>query len=197
MIEFIEKFKTWFFVLFVIIFAIGVWAAIHIYKEQPSGSGAIRLFSMDFLGSISKQVTRGLPFSNVTSPAQVTLEELGEISPVAGMVTIEKDTFTIQDRAVSTEYITIHASRRNAQAINISNWSLQSMITDTWIGIPQGTSHFTAGVVNEVEDILLEPGDTAIIATTESPIGVSFKVNECSGFKQHSNIYSRLANLMC
>lgn len=160
---------------------IAIWLVVVAF-QSASPRISTGLFQTDFLTSISRQVTSGLSFGTETSVPEVSLEELGEISPLAGMVTIEKDVLAIRDSAVANEYITISAHRRNANPINISNWSLQSMISDTWIGLPQGASTYVAGSVNEIGDIYLAPGESAVVATAASPVGVSFKVNACSGY---------------
>tara|TARA_B100000745_G_scaffold53689_2_gene31885 strand:+ start:4700 stop:5602 length:903 start_codon:yes stop_codon:yes gene_type:complete len=158
-----------------------VFMLVAAFKNNPQ-QGSLNLFQQNFLSAISQQVTGNLALTQIKSPAQVSLEDLGEISPVAGMVTIVQDVLTIRESDLEYEYIEIRANKRNAQPINISNWSIQSMVSDSWVSIPQGTRTYTAGVVNDIADIYLNPGESAIIATKVSPIGVSFRENSCSGF---------------
>lgn len=73
----------------------------------------------------------------------------------------------------NAEYIRIIASGLATGPIKISGLSLQGAYFDGNITLPRagGTT-----------DIILNPGDRAIIATGLSPIGVSFKVNSCSSY---------------
>ena len=162
-----------------------VWFSFQSLRNSLYTSDSIFDFlsgnSKNFL-SISDNIVTGLSFEKASRPAQVSLEELGEFSPVAGLVEIEKSPSTIQTDNLQDEYIILRALKTNAQPINISNWSLQSMVSDEWIGIPQGTPLYTIGEVNEVEDIYLRPGESAVISTSQSPVGVSFRINRCSGF---------------
>lgn len=48
--------------------------------------------------------------------------------------------------------------------------------------IPGGTKLPIPGLANEKEDIVLEPGQTAIISTGSSPNGLSFMTNLCTGY---------------
>lgn len=182
-----------------VIVAIAImWYVVQVFQTSPAANGsAARLFQTDFTSAISDQVTGTLISRNTTRPAEVTLEELGEFSPVAGMVEIvpEKETLAETDR--QHEYITIRARSTNAQPVNISNWSLQSMISDTWIGLPQGVELYVAGEVNERADIYLHPGESAIIATKASPVGVSFRVNRCSGFLGSTQRFEPSLRTLC
>ncbi len=165
-----------------ILIAIGMVFMLVTAFRSDTQQGSLNLLQQDFLSAISSQITSGLGLSQTKSAAQVSLEDLGEISPVAGMVTITQDAFTVRDSDLDYEHIEIRAHRKNAQPINISGWSVQSMISDAWVTIPKGTAEYTAGVVNGTSDIYLNPGESAIIATKASPVGVSFRENTCSGF---------------
>ncbi|MAJ97527.1 MAG: hypothetical protein CMI56_02850 [Parcubacteria group bacterium] len=139
-------------------------------------------FGADFFFPFPSEIMQSISFQDTTRVAQVSLEELGEFSPAQGLVEIEKNASYLDVSDVNDEYIVIRALETNAQPINISDWSLQSMVSDEWIGLPQGAPLYILGEVNEVQDIYLAPGDRAIISTSQSPVGVSFRVNRCSGF---------------
>jgi len=180
MIDTILKFKKTALFIGLVLLVVVIVIVVRAFQTPTLAGGSINLFNTTFLDAVSKQVLGGL--GGMQQSPIVSTEDLGEISPLAGMVTIEKDAFTVRDRTAETEYLTLRASVRNAQPINISNWSLQSLVSDTWIGLPQGAANFHAGVVNEIDDIYLNPGEKAIVATAISPVGVSFRVNDCSGF---------------
>jgi len=169
------------FIIIAVIIIASLWSVLKTFISSPESTSA-QLFEKDFLSSISDMVVGPLRTTDVNSPAEVTAEELGELSPVMGMVEIVSDTYTANDDRINFEYIEIRADKNNVQPINISNWSVQSMISDVWIGIPQAAELYVSGEVNELQDIYLRPGERAIIATKQSPVGVSFRVNRCSGF---------------
>ena len=120
----------------VVIGIIILWFGIQ-YLWNATQGNVTRVYKTDFIQRVTQHVTSGIPNNNFTSPAEVTLEELGEISPVNGMVEIIRDSSTMKDPEDQDEYIEIRARVDNAEPINISNWSIQSMVSDTWIGIPQ------------------------------------------------------------
>lgn len=82
----------------------------------------------------------------------------------------------------SQEYVEIEASYGNAQPVSISGWRIQSLKTGrvavigTAVETPLTGSEGTPGAV------VLRPGETVIIVSGRSPIGVSFRVNKCSGY---------------
>lgn len=184
------------FAVLVLIAVIILWQVFKAFQQQPEETNE-RLFETDFMSAISQQVTSGLALTDETSPAQVDIDELGEFSPVAGMVEIVSESETVSTEDVADEYIAIRAKETNAEPINISDWSLQSMISDIWIGLPQGTEIYVSGDVNEVNDIYLRPGETAIIATRRSPVGVSFRVNQCSGFLSETQEFNPRLRTQC
>ena len=47
---------------------------------------------------------------------------------------------------------------------------------------PQRTEIPTSGILNAPPDIVLEPGEDAIIISGRSPVGASFKENKCIGY---------------
>lgn len=181
-----------------LILALGVvWYVYQSLKENSASNPVAGFFQTDFVGTISEQVTSGLSLDNETSPPEIHLEELGEFSPVAGLVTFVKDEETALVDDVEYEYLEIRANADNAEALNISNWSIQSLVSDSWYGIPQGVEVYSAGQVNALEDIYLRPGESAIIATKASPVGVSFRVNRCSGYLSHTQSFEPRLSTRC
>ncbi|MBL4644356.1 MAG: hypothetical protein JKX80_00640 [Candidatus Pacebacteria bacterium] len=184
------------FIVLVIIALTVLWSVFKSFRESPT-SVTNTFFQTNFLSEITSLITGPLTVGSTRSPAEVDLDELGEFSPVAGMIEIVKDTDTVNVDDIFYEYVEIRANKDNAQPINISDWSLQSMISDTWIGIPQGTELYVAGEVNELQDIYLRPGESAIIATRQSPVGVSFRVNRCSGFLSDTQDFEPTLSSLC
>lgn len=79
------------------------------------------------------------------------------------------------------EYIIIQASSGNTDPINTSNWVLEKR-DGSRVSLGGATLLPKLGEINSQEEILLSPGDKAIVTTGESPIGTGFKLNKCMGY---------------
>ncbi len=80
------------------------------------------------------------------------------------------------------EYVQISVSSSAGVPVDITGWTLQSDATGNASPIPKGTETPTSGVVNAAQDIVLEPGNRAILISGQSPIGASFRENKCIGY---------------
>jgi len=107
-------------------------------------------------------------------------------SPITGEVVIENVSGTSVNATAAEQYVTIYAPSQNSAAVDISALSIKSVLSGAQESLGSGTSLPMAGQVNGTSDILLSPGQTAIVNVGESPIGVSFQENACVGFlSQH------------
>ena len=104
----------------------------------------------------------------------------GERSPYQELVTLRNTQTRTSD--FEREYLTLTASRNNERAVNISGWYLESVVTEERAALPDGTRVAKTGRVNPTAPIFLEPGERAFLLTSESPIGVSFLENDCTGY---------------
>lgn len=102
-------------------------------------------------------------------------------SPYAGKVEIVSQ-WSGPQHAPADEYVVIRAKQSNTERITISDWSLMSAVNKRTAYIGQGAEIYEPTGSSAVGAIVLSPGDEAIVATTRSPIGVSFRVNACSGY---------------
>lgn len=120
------------------------------------------------------------------------LKAFGEASPYRGIITVGYGGVSATDP--DQEYVTVRLSSSATENVTISGWQLVSGATGKRLRIPQGTSLPRSGRVNDVGPITLTPGDEAIIVTGESPTGVSFKENMCTGyFAEHQRFYPQLS----
>lgn len=80
--------------------------------------------------------------------------------------------------------------------VDITGWRIvgQKGINAT---IPQGVRVFLAGQVNEEKDIYLDQGHRAVIISGVSPVGVSFRVNACSGYLSQFQDFVPELNEVC
>lgn len=102
----------------------------------------------------------------------------GSASPYRDQVSI---TSVAPGTDSKSEYVTIQLSPTASGSVTISGWRLRSDASGNGGIIPNGTEVPYSGV-NPVAPIVLYPGDTATIATGDSPIGVSFRENMCVGY---------------
>lgn len=81
-----------------------------------------------------------------------------------------------------SEYLTIHANTQNTEPINVSNWYIESYVTNERVALPTGDRILERWRRPNPTNILLEPGEHAYLMTAESPINVSFRENMCTGY---------------
>ncbi|MBU6321164.1 MAG: hypothetical protein KGI78_01945 [Patescibacteria group bacterium] len=103
-------------------------------------------------------------------------------SPYRGRVSLAGSVGDASSSDPGEEYVEIYAADDGGAPIDITGWELLSGATYKYAYIPQGTAIPASGIVNPTSDIYLRPGDTAIITSGESPVGGSFRENECTGY---------------
>ena len=101
-------------------------------------------------------------------------------SPYAGKVQIVSAWEASQTLA-RNEYITIRAKATNTERIIITGFRLESAISGKSAYIASGSEIYQPGVGGG-SAIFLDPGDEAIISTSRSPVGTSFRINSCTGY---------------
>ncbi len=149
------------------------------------------------LPSVSQQEIR----SSVAS-AQYQLADLqkqankdkliGTKSPYYGQVRITGGNTSSTDP--DQEYVTIQVSSSATSDITLTGWRLQSVATDYGATIGTGDSLPSGVDANDVERIVLHPGDQAYVVTGKSPISGSFKENMCTGYlAKNGTFYPSLA----
>ena len=80
--------------------------------------------------------------------------------------------------------------------VDITGWRLAGTKGVSAV-IPKGVRLFTAGQVNQMNDIYLGKGDRAIIVSGDSPIGVSLRINACSGYLAQFQTFIPKINNIC
>lgn len=120
------------------------------------------------------------------------LRKFGTPSPYAGAVVLsDKNSASV----ASKEYVVVTASADNTTQIGISGWSLESASHGVHIVLPGAAPVFVAGVVNPTAAVFLSPGASAIVSSGLSPLGVSLRENECSGYLEEMQRFTpALAN---
>ena len=111
----------------------------------------------------------------------VSAARFGTPSPYRDQVTLSLGT-AARDTHPDEEYLYMSASSRNDGPIDVTGWKIVSGATGRIASIPQGVLLPRSSSVNPSERIALSPGDRATVVMGESPVGMSFKENMCTGY---------------
>ncbi len=117
----------------------------------------------------------------------------GEESPLKGQVRVTASGTGSENP--DTEYVTLRASGNSA--VDITGWRLVSGASGRGERIGEGAALPRSGRVNDTARIVLQPGEEAIVVTGESPLGVSFKENMCTGYFATRQTYSPSLSRQC
>ena len=104
----------------------------------------------------------------------------GTVSPYKDKITLQNGNVWSDDE--DAEYLTLYAASDITIPINVSGWRIESTVTKNAGTIPQGNRKPKSRSDSTENDIMLTAGDTAYIVTGESPIGMSFRENMCTGY---------------
>jgi hypothetical protein len=138
--------------------------------------------------------TRTYDGSPAHIPAPVFGIYFGPPSPYINQVSM---THYVSNASSTDEYVELSVVQNSSNSVKITGWTIESEATYNAEIIPKGTRVPTSGVVNASEDIVLEPGDRAIISTGPSPVGASFRENKCTGYFGTMQKFSPTLPLAC
>jgi hypothetical protein len=179
--------------------------------DQQSGPGTGGRFRLPWQPTVGTIPTMQYQNSTETSDLQnqyTTLENsyeqlnaqanqakvFGDPSPEKGSVLIA-EAYGATESDARREYIVLTARTGNTSPVEMRGWSLQSAYTGVRIYLPLSSPSFLMGVLNDQENVLLNPGASAIVNSASSPVGTSFRENICSGYLgQLQNFYPPLSN---
>ncbi|MCD5384601.1 MAG: hypothetical protein LRZ97_01650 [Candidatus Pacebacteria bacterium] len=132
---------------------------------------------------------------------EVTDAELwDEESPLSGSVILDiAHGANMEDP--ESEYLKLLASRSNDGVIDMTGWSIQSVVSDTRIYIPQATLMLKMKKgYNSLQKVFLSPGEYLILRTGHSPIreyAKSFHTNKCIGYLNQFIKFNPKIKLTC
>jgi len=119
-------------------------------------------------------------------------EEKKNASVYKGMITLS---YVNKSNDPTQEYLSIRANNNiDKKMVKVSGWTLKSLASGSVVSIPKGTYLFFTGIINPEEDIYLTSGETVYLVTGVSPVGISFKVNKCSGYMQQFQTFTPYIN---
>ena len=106
----------------------------------------------------------------------------GSPSIYRGIVTLNGYVSGAGSSDPGNEYIELSVAENAGVPVDLTGWTIESETTGNASVIPKGTETPTSGIVNEIQDIVLSPGENAILISGQSPIGASFRENKCIGY---------------
>ncbi|HVW82955.1 MAG TPA: hypothetical protein VHC68_03375 [Candidatus Paceibacterota bacterium] len=187
---------AWFFIgVFAFIFL--VWVATggpthplsfsgpFLSEPSPLGSGTYIGLPRAPFGIGGSDIELANPGSGGSSgggPRPLKGVPFGTRSPYASEITLSHYVSGAGSSDPEHEYLQLSLSRSAKAPLTISGWELESAATGKAAVIPQGTEVPLSGTIQAIQPIVLQPGDSAIIGSGESPIGASFRENECIGY---------------
>ncbi|MDP2705207.1 MAG: hypothetical protein U1D31_02575 [Patescibacteria group bacterium] len=95
------------------------------------------------------------------------------------------------------EYVTISLSQSSKENVTISGWQLKSDSTGKSVAIGKGAAVYYPNTSSQNDFVVLLPGNTAVITTGMSPLGLSFKTNKCTGYLNQFNSFSPTLPQQC
>lgn len=104
-------------------------------------------------------------------------------SPYVGMVELGRGNARSTDP--DREYLILTADNGNESGINISDWYLESYVTENRTAIPDGARILERFRSQKASAIFLEPGQKAYLSTNEPPFNISFHENICTGYLRY------------
>lgn len=120
--------------------------------------------------------------SQTPLPVFVGGSVFGQPSPYRGTVSMSHYVSGASSQNLGNEYVEIGVASDAGIPVDLTGWTLESDATGNAVTIPQGTEVPTSGIVNAIQDVVLSPGERAIIISGKSPIGASFRENKCIGY---------------
>ncbi len=167
----------------------------------PGGRGTgYTLQSGGRSGTVTQNVQQGVSHAQQDIvDLQKSLAEathFGTPSTFKGLVTIRHSVGSLRTSDANKEYVTISVSGRATNGITITGWRISSAAVGHSLRIPEGVNIPKSAIVNQTAPIVLLPGQTAVITTGESPVGMSFRGNMCTGyFDQFQNFTPSIAHI--
>ncbi len=151
------------------------------YLSLPRAPFSIGSPNVSLPGSSNGGNTSG-GSSQTPLPVFVGGSVFGQPSPYRGTVSMSHYVSGASSQDPGNEYVEIDVASDAGIPVDLTGWTLESDATGNAVTIPQGTEIPTSGIVNAAQDIVLTPGERALVISGQSPIGASFRENKCIGY---------------
>lgn len=113
--------------------------------------------------------------------SSVAASRFGDPSPYKDLIMLSSGSASGESSA-DQEYLSITVSSRADEPINITGWRIESNARGASLILPEGVNLPRSSFVNDTEPIYLGAGDRAVVFMGESPVGMSFRENMCTGY---------------
>jgi len=170
------------------------------YLQLPRAQNGVGSSNVTLPGSSNGQFLPSGTVSGVTSapvPTFVGGSVFGTPSLYRGIVFLNHSVSSPGSPDPRNESIQVSVSQNAGLPVDLSQWTLESDASGAAVSIPRGTAIPTSGTVNAAQDIILSPGEQAIITSGQSPIGASFRENKCIGYFSTFQTFSPSLPLNC
>jgi hypothetical protein len=137
--------------------------------------------------------TLSAPSGAIYTHSNVDTASFGSPSPTRGTVSLSQG--SARESEARLEYVEI--ASQSGSAVSLAGWSLQSGLSGLRVFLPQAAAVVRLGSGSPVGPLVLKPGDSAIIATGPSPIGVSFRETRCTGYLASTPGFEPSLQRMC
>lgn len=150
-----------------------------------------------FTGGPTSEKARGGSFLRPpVFNAGTTTNKENKHSSLFGAEVLISNVTGAKESGANHEYIELAANVNNKDSVYVSEWSIKNSTGKTaTIGkaVPLPYSART----NTETPLFLAPGERIVVHTGRSPIGVSFKVNSCTGYLEQFQMFSPHLSDMC
>jgi hypothetical protein len=173
-----------------------------VYLKPPAPLDTGEAYGTYYAGDIdNKKSTLDLPHKpgefirRVTSEVESFLAESQSAEKIHSTSLLSKSIYFdgvagAKEESAVNEYIRVVSSDQAPQAIRLSGLALQGRSYGTALLIPSAAELVVIGETPKKTSVMLPPGGRALISTSRSPIGTSFRVNMCTGYLDQFQNYT-------
>lgn len=122
-------------------------------------------------------------------------KRIGPLSTLAK--TIRLSASNIWSDNPDQEYLELYVERGAPSKIQLSGMEIRSAISGAAVTIPNGVYRPEFSRTNNLDPIILNPGNKVFLISGKSPIGYSFQANKCSGYFTQFNEFTPSLSYSC
>jgi hypothetical protein len=186
--------KDGFFFLGILILIFVVWVA-------SGGPSRPISFAGPYLNPITQTGTSASAYGDPSAYSSVNttigIGPGGVSTSGTGVASFSRNTSGLVGTDPDWRYFFVYASQSQKAPVSTAGWKIVSAGTGRTVAFPQGAEIPRSGAVNPMVPITLSPGDEVIIGLGDSPVGISFRENECTGYLEEHQDFHPSLSLTC
>ena len=124
-------------------------------------------------------------------------ERLYEPSEYAGYIAFLDRTSGIKSTRPEQEYFVLSVSQNLRETVEITDWKVFDRDKKISYKLPKGVKVLGTSGTQKGTPVKVSGGDVVIITSGRSPIGVSFRVNKCSGYRSQFKNFTPSIKTRC